>query len=435
MARASKTGVQGLYRDTDGRYRIDLRWNDAKTGKLLRHKERLPPGCTLAAAKVRAKAILSGALEGTFVTRTQRTDPSVLGATFDAYVDAMRVDGVQTGARVGHGKVLREVLGEARELATLVPMDLERVKRHLRGTDPKKPDHTPATINRHLTTAKHFLRWAAKAGHVPRAVATSIREDVRPLKEPPGRVRYVRADEAALFAGLTGWIAPIVNAARLTGCRLGELTSLRWRNVDLGAGTITLTKTKTNRTRGLPIEPELRAILDKIGRGPSDAYVFVVPRRESQRPTKRTEDQRRRDVASLTFARWATSVGLADFHFHDTRHDHATQLRRSGAGLDVIAAQLGHTTLQMSARYAHLADEQRRAAVAKVTIVAPDRDEHAAEQRAAVGADVAPSLPPEGPPLPIRLALVPTDQAANEGDSERCRSDSNRCVMVLQTIA
>ena len=59
-----------------------------------------------------------------------------------------------------------------------------------------------------------------------------------------------------------------------------------------------------------------------------------------------------------------TRAGVTDFRFHDLRHTIATRLRRAGAGLDVVADVLGHATLTMARRYAHLGKETMRAAMA-----------------------------------------------------------------------
>ena len=66
---------------------------------------------------------------------------------------------------------------------------------------------------------------------------------------------------------------------------------------------------------------------------------------------------------SAGFARTVKRAGIEDFHFYDLRHDFATQVRRRGTGLDVIAALLGHSSLAMAQRYAHIGDAELVAAV------------------------------------------------------------------------
>ncbi len=68
------------------------------------------------------------------------------------------------------------------------------------------------------------------------------------------------------------------------------------------------------------------------------------------------------------FRRAVKKAGIEDFRFHDTRHDFATGVRRSGVGLDVIAKLLGHSSTAMASRYAHLGDQQMLQAVSGLGI-------------------------------------------------------------------
>lgn len=67
MPRASKTGVKGLYK-ANGRYHVDLRYEDTATAITKRHVEHLPRGLSLAAAKERARQLLNHAYAGTLLT-------------------------------------------------------------------------------------------------------------------------------------------------------------------------------------------------------------------------------------------------------------------------------------------------------------------------------------------------------------------------------
>jgi integrase len=69
------------------------------------------------------------------------------------------------------------------------------------------------------------------------------------------------------------------------------------------------------------------------------------------------------DGVRVLFGRAVKNAGLDDFRFHDLRHTTATRLRRAGAGLDVVADVLGHSSLVMARRYAHLGSADLRAAM------------------------------------------------------------------------
>jgi integrase len=127
------------------------------------------------------------------------------------------------------------------------------------------------------------------------------------------------------------------------------------------AGVVRFTKTKTNRTREVAIVGALATILDALAAGAPGDFVFPVPRRQSRRADlKRTEEQRRRDVASKAWSSFAAAHDLHDLHAHDLRHHAATMIRRAGGGLDTVAKVLGHTNVRTAARYAHVEVEDTR---------------------------------------------------------------------------
>jgi integrase len=72
--------------------------------------------------------------------------------------------------------------------------------------------------------------------------------------------------------------------------------------------------------------------------------------------------------ATVIFRETVRALGITNLRFHDLRHDFATRVRRKGVGLDAIAKLLGHTTLAMTQRYAHLGMDTLRDAVADLDI-------------------------------------------------------------------
>jgi integrase len=61
-------------------------------------------------------------------------------------------------------------------------------------------------------------------------------------------------------------------------------------------------------------------------------------------------------------------AGVVDFHFHDSRHDFASRMLRGGATLAMVRDALGHSSIAMTERYAHLERRDLRAAVQAVTL-------------------------------------------------------------------
>src|SRR5690349_9201236 len=131
MPRSSRTGVQGLYRDSDGRYRIDLRWRDPKTGAAKRHRERLAKDVQAVAAKARAKQILNAAKEGTFDPKRQ--PPKRLREAFDDYIDHVRAERAgREKDRRAHADAMAAFFGDI-ALEDLSPFRVEQFKKHRRS--------------------------------------------------------------------------------------------------------------------------------------------------------------------------------------------------------------------------------------------------------------------------------------------------------------
>lgn len=348
MPRSSRTGVRGLFRDDDGRWQIDLRWREAGTGEYRRFRETLPPGLKAVEAKQRARKTVNAALAGGF--NPKREGGRRLEAALGEYVMWRQANG-KAAVEMHKKAVVRIVksLGDV-ELGAVSPFAVERFKR-----DRQAGGAGPATVNRDLALLRHFYRMASGWAWVSKAHAVSIRE-VPALKEPPGRVRYLSSDEEGRLMTVLAKrprLRRVVVTALLTGMRQGELLGLRREAVDLGAGEIVLTKTKSNRVRRIPIAAALKPVLEEALAASRTGHVFE---------SRKASPYKRQGLRSA-WERARDSAEIEDLRFHDLRHSCATSLRRRGVGLDVIQRILGHSTLAMTARYAHVGEELVRAAL------------------------------------------------------------------------
>lgn len=368
MPRASRTGVRGLYYDpVEKLFRIDFRWRNARTGEMNRHRERLPRATKKPAAQRRAEEVVNLALSGKLHER--RGDvPTNLDAAFKRYLEYVKTNLGERAHddRERHADLWVKHIGNV-ALVDLSSFQIEgyksKRKKDVRETPDGEKPPAPATINRELATMKHFLGQAAEWGWIADGHAAKLRK-VKMLKEPPGRVRWLSdAERQRLYASLPVEFARVVTAGALSGMRRAELVGLRKEQVDLKRRLIALTKTKSNRTRHVPISDALAAVL-KDALACSDGeqpHVFMSRRKVPYTP----------DGVSSFFRKLVKRAGIEDFHLHDLRHDFATQVRRHGAGLDVVAKLLGHSTLAMSQRYAHLGDDTMRSAVEAIAPALP----------------------------------------------------------------
>ena len=149
------------------------------------------------------------------------------------------------------------------------------------------------------------------------------------------------------------YLYPIVVFALSTGARKSEITGLTVRDIDLENGLATFRRTKNAETRRVHISITLRQVLvEQIER--LDLFYgegfkgtrWLFPNADGSGPI---------DVR----AAWEAArerAGIEDFRFHDLRHTAASYLAMNGATLIEIATVLGHRTLQMVQRYAHISE-------------------------------------------------------------------------------
>lgn len=213
---------------------------------------------------------------------------------------------------------------------------------------------SPATVQSYFSALSHVFAIAMREWEW---LETSPLLRVRMPKLPRGRVRFLTDIErsALLDACRRERRKPlylIVLLAISTGARKQELLSLQWKDVDLGRHQITLQETKNGERRAMFVYGKAHVFLEKHQRLIRSRYVF--PNRSGQRPV---------DI-EREFRRACQRAGLSDFHFHDLRHTAASYLAMNGATPNEIAEVLGHKSLNMVKRYAHLSATHTAAVVA-----------------------------------------------------------------------
>ena len=205
-----------------------------------------------------------------------------------------------------------------------------------------------ATINRYLAALSVVLSTCVKSWEW---LEVSPMRRVEKRKEPRGRVRFLSDDERAhLLDACKGHpdLYAAVLLALTTGARRMEIMSLSWAQVDLSRRVILLEHTKNGERRPLPIVgPALDILRERAKVRRLDTDLVFPGRTDPKQPV---------DLRTP----WETALkraGIENFHWHDLRHTTASYLAMNGAGLQEIAAVLGHKTLAMVKRYAHLSHE------------------------------------------------------------------------------
>jgi integrase len=241
---------------------------------------------------------------------------------------------------------------------TLATITAEVLSRH-RDKLQTEEGLSPSTVNRYLSALSTAFNNAVKEWHW---LPDNPLARVSKKPEPRGIVRYLSDDEreALLGACRASEYKPLylmVLFAITTGMRRGELFGLRWQDVDFDRGIAVLQNTKNGDRRSVLIVPEVAELLREHGkvRKLGNDLVFA------------TADPGER---WLFYKAWYAALEAAKvkgFRFHDLRHTAASYLAMSGATTAEIAAVLGHRTLAMVKRYAHLSDQHVGAVIERMT--------------------------------------------------------------------
>ncbi len=217
---------------------------------------------------------------------------------------------------------------------------------------------TPATVNRYLAALSHACTIAVKEWGW---MEDSPMRKVSKLKEPRGRVRFLSNEERAVLLETSKnttypHLHLIVVLALSTGARKGEIMNLRWGDIDKSRTKIILHETKNGERRAIPLTGYARGLIlehEKVRRIDTD-MLFPSKTGKSSFEIKKS------------WGKALENAGIEDFRFHDLRHSAASYLAMNGASPAEIADVLGHKTLQMVKRYAHLSEAHTSSVVASM---------------------------------------------------------------------
>jgi integrase len=218
---------------------------------------------------------------------------------------------------------------------------------------------SPATLNRLRSSLSAALRYGKRQRWTPKGWLNPVLE-VEAQREDNARTRFLSDSERERLlrvVRLSAWpkLHLLVLMAITTGARRGELLRLTYGDLDLAAGTAYLRTSKNGQPRVLPLTPAVVAEIQRHGtKGPADRLFHAKFNREAPM---------RFDTTWRTALRQA---GITDFRFHDLRHSCASYLAQSGASLLEIADVLGHQSLDVTKRYAHLTVDSKRQLVQRV---------------------------------------------------------------------
>jgi len=257
-------------------------------------------------------------------------------------------------------------------LSQITSWNIEKWKSDLRKT------LKPTSVNRHMTVLKHMFKKAVEWG----LVKTNPTVGIKRFPEADPRTRFLTEDELErLLAACKEqkrqpWLLPLVTVAVHTGMRQGELLGLRWSNVDLNRGLITLQQDKTLKIKSIPINEAAREALIWLDKHRYGDHVFMY---HWQKPIGKANVQE-------SIYKVCSKAGIDDFTFHGIRHTFGSHLVMAGVDLATVSKLMGHTKINMTMRYAHLAPKHEAEAVAKLNArLAQNRNTSETQKQKVIG--------------------------------------------------
>jgi integrase len=234
-----------------------------------------------------------------------------------------------------------EKLGEMAAIDITVTL-VEKTLRDLQSADKT----TGSTINRYRSFISSVFRYGVRHG----IVLVNPCAAVARYKEQDHRIRFLDAvEEDALRTAILASDFPEREASVLlamnTGMRLGEQLTLTWECVALDRGVLTV-RGKTGR-RFIPINGAARAALEKL---------HAVSTGELVSP----------GWSHKWFTNCVKRSGIENFRWHDLRHTFASRLVMADVNLRTVQELMGHASIEMTMRYAHLSPDHTLAAVNKL---------------------------------------------------------------------
>jgi integrase len=253
----------------------------------------------------------------------------------------------------GRGSLnFKDYFGEETLLSGIRYSDIETYRNELR----RKLNRTgkmmaEASVNREMACLRHVFSKAVEWEMMERNPFEKGKSLLFKLSNQ--RIRYLTENEIKRLLNeckSRKHLYWIVVCALHTGMRKGEILSLTWGQVR--NGFIYLEQTKTKNKREIPINEDLDQVLKEIRKAQelTSKYVFTYAQRTIHRVDRAFQGALKR-------------AGIEDFRFHDLRHTFASHMVMRGASLQEVQELLGHKTVTMTLRYAHLSQESKKKAV------------------------------------------------------------------------
>lgn len=273
-------------------------------------------------------------------------------------------------------------------LQALTALDLDRLYRQLLENGRQGGGQlSPRTVRYIHTILSAALKDAVNKGLLSRNPALASSPPAAGATKAP-EMSWWRPDQLKEFLKFVAEddIGSLIRVAAMTGMRRGEVVGLRWVDVDLAAGRLTVRrqlasvnyKVRWDRPksekgrRTIDLDDDTLSVLEQgreqLSALPANELGLVFPRADG---TPRHPEQ-----VSSTFERLVARSGLPRIRMHDLRHTHAAHLIAAGVDPLTISRRLGHASVSFTLdRYGHLMAQAGANAASAVARLVDDPDE------------------------------------------------------------
>jgi integrase len=253
-------------------------------------------------------------------------------------------------------KVLSEFFG-AKKLRDITAHDVELYREVRLSQDTKRGSKlSPASVNRELACLRTLFNKAVLWGKLEESPMNGVKKN----RESNGRMRVLTfEEELRLIENAAPHLRPILVVLLNTGLRRGEALGLRWGDVDFNEEHILIGDSKSGKSRTVPLNTAAFSALHELRRNGLPLF------NGTWRPADTDHVFGGLVEIKRSFHTACKLAELDNLRLHDLRHTFASNLVRRGVDIVTVSRLLGHSSIQMTMRYAH-PDENLHSAVQRL---------------------------------------------------------------------
>jgi integrase len=213
----------------------------------------------------------------------------------------------------------------------------------------RKLEVSPATVNRELACLKTIMNKAVEWGKLEVNPIAKVKK----FREQTVKERILTNEEITrLLEAAAPHLRPILIVLLNTGMRRGEVLNLKWSDVDFKTGYIFIGDSKSGKSRRVPMSGLVYETLERLKENKRSEFVF----------SNSATGEHIKDIKT-GFHAACRRAGIKGVRIHDLRHTAASKMVEAGVDLVTVSKILGHSSIQMTMRYAHPTAEAMRRAV------------------------------------------------------------------------